>query len=167
MLYANNKEFLESLEKDFPDTNWDNLPSEESQPDVWHVDALQWQRLHFYAQEARAGNNWTAKEERDIKSQIGFGFCELKSEEAAKKLLSEIQDPNSKWRKERFSHHETINVDGVEVPWSDEYMGPVIPETAKIRVSKSSDYLTLRVMADLRKQCLENPDEEIFPIYLP
>lgn len=167
MSYENNEEFLKELETDYPDVDWDNLPDEDSQPDVYHIDGMQWHRYHFYAQESRASNNWQAKEEKDDKSQIGIGFEEIKSKEQAEKLLAEILDPNSKWQQERFHAHHTLEIDGVEIPWSDEYIGPVISETMKIRVSKPWDYLDLQIMASLRKQCLEEPEQQIFPMYLP
>jgi hypothetical protein len=167
MNFENNEDFLKELEKDYPDTDWDNLPSEDSQPDVWHIDGMQWQRLHFYAQPARPSNNFRAREEGDNRNQVGIGFGEIDSEEKALKLLAETQDPNSKWGQERFDHHSTIPVDGVEVPWSDSYHGPVIPETMKIRKSKPWAYESLQLMALLRKECLENPDKQIFPMYLP
>lgn len=166
MNLANNEEFLKELERDYPDMDWDGLLDLNTYPDVWHVEGMQWRRLHFFAQEARKSNNWQAKDERDIKDQIGIGFGEL-SLEAAEKLSAEILNLDSKWQKEEFHRHSTITVDGVEIPWSDEYFGPVINDTMKIRKSKEWSAINLHLMRELRQQILDNPQEQIFPMYLP
>lgn len=166
MNFSNNEEFLKELERDYPDMDWDGLPDLNAYPDVWHVEGMQWRRLHFFAQEARKSNNWQTKDERDIKDQIGIGFGEL-SLEAAEKLSAEILNLDSKWQREEFHRHNTITIDGVEIPWSDEYFGPVINDTMKIRKSKAWSAISLHLMRELRQQILDNPQEQIFPMYLP
>jgi hypothetical protein len=166
-MYESNEDFLRELEISHPGVDWDNLPDLDTYPNVYIVEGMQHRRLHFYAQEARAGNNWTASNEKDDRDQIGIGFGEQPSLEAAEKLLAKILDPNSEWQQERFDHRYSSTIDGVEIVWSDEYFGPVINETIKIRINKPWDALSLNFLASMRKQVLEKPEEQIFPMYFP
>jgi len=160
-MYANNEEFLKELEQDYPSMDWDNIPSEDTHPDVYTVECYFHRRLHFFACPPGEGNNWKATEARDIKSEMMMGFGETTFEKA-QKIKAMLLDPNGDWQK------EMIYEDNSDHPLpSIEYHGPIINDTIVIRKHKPWAAVNLGIMKSLRQEVLENPEKQIFPMYLP
>ena len=149
---ATNEEFLEGLERDYPDMDWDNLPDIEDAPDVWIIDGWEHHRRRFLKHKDR--------EERIRNHTIAFfiGHEYTSYEEAAAKLESMKTDPT--WCEEKLSND---NSDG-PVPFI-EHTGPVIFEQTTIRKTKPRESIDLHVMSQLREKVLAG--EKVFPMHLP
>jgi hypothetical protein len=149
---ATNEQFLEGLEKDYPDVDWDNLPDTETAPDVWIIDGWEHERTVFLKHKDR--------DERERKRTIAFSISHeyTSYEEAAAKLQSMKTDPL--WCEEKLTDD---NSDG-PVPFI-KHMGPVIFERTTIRKTKPRESLNLYVMKELREKVLAG--KKVFPMYLP
>jgi hypothetical protein len=158
-MYQDNKTFLEELEQDYPDVDWDNLPDLDSAEDEYFIDGLQYHRLHF---SHRVCETYGERPEKDIISKIGIELGPYKTEEEAEEMRQKMLTED-RWQKEQLEKVGS-ELDPIR---SDKYFGPVINDSLKIQKRKPRDLVMLHTMKSLRDRVLQDPDKQIFPMYLP
>ncbi len=147
MANLTNESFLEMIEKEHPDVDWDNLPPLDSKPTHWEIRGTMERRLHFL------------KKEKEIDTPCGFSCGPFATkEEAEAKIESMKTDPN--WCEEKLFDDKSNG----PMP-SMEYHGPVKFETIHL-VELEDDELT---MLHFYKGCLDDikAGKKVFPMYLP
>jgi hypothetical protein len=136
------QDFWTTLQQDFPDVDWDNVPDIESVPNVFEISGMRPRRLHFF-------------DGKDIESQVSFGIGEFSTQEKAITHLEEIKtDPQyCSWYMTKSHGH------------MQEFLGPVIWDTVKIDAVKPVESVYLDFMKHMREDVLAK--KVTFPVYVP
>ena len=155
-----NESFLEMIEEDFPDTDWDNLPPIDSKPTYWQINGMQWQRLDFVLKGS------------EIKTKVGLSCGRFATkEEAEAKMESMKTDPA--FCEERLYDDQTVpghKLEGNSLVHKS-YLGPVIFDTDKdyerlhIIELHDDELSTLHLYKDFLDDI--NEGKKVFPMYLP
>ena len=149
-----NESFLEMIEEEYPDTDWDNLPPLDSKPTYWRIDGMQWNRLDFVIK----GNV--------RKTKCGFGCGKFASkEEAEAKVESMKTDPA--FCEEQLHDDQTVPGHAMENNSlrHKTYLGPVIFDTIHITEFDDDELSTLHMYKELLDDI--NAGQKVFPMYLP
>lgn len=149
-----NEGFMEMLEEEFADVDWDNLPPIDSKPTYWTIDGMQWRRLDFVLKGS------------EIKDKIGFGCGRFNSQEEAQAAL-EAMPSNPQFAEEQLIDDQTVpghKLEGNSLVHK-EYLGPVIFDTLRLVEHHDDELTTLHLYKEFRDDILAG--KKVFPMYLP
>ena len=151
-----NQSFLTMIEEEYPDVDWDNLPSLDSKPTYWTIRGMQWHRYDFVADEDKVGfecGRYSTEEEALAKIEsmkTDPAFCE-------EQLHDDQTVPGHAMADNSLRHKE--------------YIGPVIFDSPH-----KWEQLYVLELPDDELSCLHRykgfldrieKGEKVFPMYLP
>jgi hypothetical protein len=140
-----NEEFLKGLDQDYPNQDWDAIPSLDSFPNVYIVNV----QKQIITRHVTSGKTIKKLEWTQIATEFPTRIAAEEYVEKMKPVWSKVNfiDDSLTWRQKLVWH------------------GPYLLDSIKIQEKKPEDAVALSVMADLRKQVLAG--EKVFPMYLP
>lgn len=139
-----NEKFMEDLEKDYPNFDWDNFDIE-TYPDVWKINATMTTRRVFL------------KTGSVLQSVAGYGIdTEFPSQEAAELFIEQLK---SEWTEEK------LQVEKLNRPMPYKEYWTMNLESIKAYCTKPADALHLSFCKRCREEILKG--EKVFPMYLP
>lgn len=168
MMASSNEDFLAMLEKDYPDTDWDNLPPIEPLPDEYSVVGQFWGTTYrIYQNGVLVGYSFSHPNAEIAIQQFRFVHPELLKD--GEVLTAEIDHIGGNLRKPYQYHFEDSGYKTVaEAEERLEKLKTIegyIPESMTIKTVKCDTSTDVHFYADFRKDVLEG--KKVFPLNLP